>query len=67
MQVDVPVDQPARVRFQKFRGLKSLRTSTWDPYEDLPVAYQADTGRAAPKERGPVACDFTVRTNFTPS
>jgi len=38
-EVDTPLDVPARERFQRFRGLKSFRTSPWDPYEDLPVEY----------------------------
>lgn len=38
-EVDTPENVAARVRFQKYRGLKSLRSGDWDPYEELPVEY----------------------------
>lgn len=38
-EVDTPESQPARVRFARYRGLKSLRTGDWDPKEQLPPDY----------------------------
>ncbi|XP_017289268.1 pre-rRNA-processing protein TSR1 homolog [Kryptolebias marmoratus] len=38
-EVDTPMGTAARMRFQRYRGLKSFRSSPWDPMENLPLDY----------------------------
>lgn len=38
-EVDTPVDEAARKRFIKYRGVKSFRNCDWDPFENLPTEY----------------------------
>ena len=38
-EVDTPVDEPARNRFIKFRGVRSLKQCHWDSFENLPPMY----------------------------
>ena len=38
-EVEVPDDVAARIRFQKYKGLKSFRSSPWDSKEWLPKEY----------------------------
>lgn len=41
--VEAPLEQPARYRFIKYRGLQSFRLSPWDPKENLPAEYASLT------------------------
>jgi len=38
-EIEIPHEVEARLRFQRYRGLKSFRTSPWDPKENLPFEY----------------------------
>ncbi|KAG9444455.1 hypothetical protein H6P81_015795 [Aristolochia fimbriata] len=43
-EVETPLDVPSRKCFAKYRGLKSFRTSSWDPKESLPFDYARTFG-----------------------
>ena len=38
-EIDTPQEVTANQRFARYRGMRSFRTSPWDPYENLPREY----------------------------
>ena len=61
-EMDTPLEVPARVRFQRYRGIESIRSTPWDPYENLPADYgkifqfedYKRTNKIIMSEQGPV-------------
>ncbi|RHY33398.1 hypothetical protein DYB32_001646 [Aphanomyces invadans] len=71
-EVDVPADSLGKDRFARYRGMKSFRTSPWDPKESLPMDYarlfQFDSFTATQKrvlDEGKAAEDLWKRTQET--
>ncbi|KAK9814203.1 hypothetical protein WJX72_002201 [[Myrmecia] bisecta] len=68
-EIDTPTDVAARLRFAKYRGLKSWRTSGWDPKESLPQdyarAFAFQNFRRAHKRAKALAATFGTVPDFT--
>ena len=48
-EMDTPMDLPARLRFSKYRGLKSWRASRWSPADGAPPEFRRVFAFEAPK------------------
>ncbi|EFA86063.1 hypothetical protein PPL_01299 [Heterostelium album PN500] len=70
-EVQTPENFPCRVRYSKYRGLKSFRSSPWDAMENLPIDYarifqfhsfnQSMKASIAIQDKAPVKPDTYVR------
>lgn len=67
-EIDTPRHIAARTRFQRYRGLRSFRTSPWDPYENLPLEYgeifQFENFKATRRRVETEAMDEGVEVSF---
>jgi len=58
-EVDTPADQSVRERFKKYKGLKSMKSAKWDPYENLPPEYARLFEFKNPVQSRKLAIQFT--------
>ena len=61
-EVEFPEDVEARRRFAKYKGLKSFRTSPWDPKENLPRDYARAFALASYKRLGKRSKEYLETT-----
>jgi pre-rRNA-processing protein TSR1 len=61
-EVEFPEDIEARRRFAKYKGLKSFRTSPWDPKENLPRDYARSFALQSYKRLGKRSMDYLEST-----
>ncbi len=63
-EVDTPGDKEAKERFKKYKGLKSVKSTKWDPYENLPPEYAKLFEFKNPAQSRKLAIVFTQKNGL---